>query len=147
VSVSTQQLEEIVRERVEAVGRRDATTLLARHHPDVLTYAVLPPARTRGVGATAEALQAWFDGYAEGPGYWVHDLQVEADGDLGYCAFSYHVTGTLRSGDEVDMWVRATLVLRRHDGTWRVVHAHESVPFDPSTGAALLSEAPDGEGR
>jgi hypothetical protein len=38
----------------------------------------------------------------------------------------------------VDMWVRATLVCRRQDGSWRIVHDHESVPFDTGTGKALI---------
>ncbi len=54
----------------------------------------------------------------------------------------YHVGVTLVSGDEVDMWVRATLGCRRIDGTWRVVHDHESVPFDPETGQAQLGLQP-----
>jgi len=40
------------------------------------------------------------------------------------------------------MWVRATLCCRRVDGTWRIVHDHESVPFDPATGRAEISLRP-----
>ncbi len=72
----------------------------------------------------------------------MHDLVVEAGDDLGCCAFFYHVTGTLTTGDVVDMWVRSTAVFRRQDDGWRLVHAHESVPFDPATGRALTSERP-----
>ncbi len=77
--------------------------------------------------------QTWFDGYRSDIGYEVHDVEVRAAGDVGVCWFVYHVTGTLVSGDEVDMWVRATLVLQRHDGEWQIVHDHESVPFDPES--------------
>lgn len=40
------------------------------------------------------------------------------------------------------MWVRATLGYRRIDGAWRIVHDHESVPFDPGTGRALIDLEP-----
>ncbi|MBA3249512.1 MAG: nuclear transport factor 2 family protein [Geodermatophilaceae bacterium] len=40
------------------------------------------------------------------------------------------------------MWVRATVCWRRDDEGWRIVHEHESVPFDPETGAAQLGLAP-----
>lgn len=67
---------------------------------------------------------------------------MTAAGDLGFCSFVYHVGGTLVSDNAVDMWVRATLCCRRIDGTWRIVHDHESVPFDPETGQAQLGLQP-----
>lgn len=95
----------------------------------------------RGVEAQADGLVEWFEGYRGDIGYDVHDLEVHVDGDLGVAAFVYQVTGTLRSGDAVDMWVRATAVLRRRDGGWVVVHQHESVPWDPTTGQGVMRPA------
>lgn len=69
-------------------------------------------------------------------------MQVTAEGDLGFCSFLYHVGGTLKTGAQVNMWVRATLCCRRIDGRRRIVHDHESAPFDPATGQALLSLEP-----
>jgi ketosteroid isomerase-like protein len=40
------------------------------------------------------------------------------------------------------MWVRATTCYRKVDGAWKIVHEHQSVPFDPHTGAASLDLAP-----
>lgn len=40
------------------------------------------------------------------------------------------------------MWVRATLGCRRVDGRWLIVHDHESLPFDPATGSAIIDQAP-----
>lgn len=72
----------------------------------------------------------------------MQELEVRASGSLGFCSFVYHVSGTLSSGDEVSMWVRATLGFEKRDGVWKIVHDHESVPFDPETGAALIDLAP-----
>jgi ketosteroid isomerase-like protein len=69
-------------------------------------------------------------------------LKVTAGGDVGFCSFLYHVSGTLAVGGEVDMWVRATLCCRRIDGRWLVTHDHESVPFDPTSGQALTDLEP-----
>lgn len=139
---SRRELEQLIDERVTAVRRRDSATLLRQHDDQVLTFPLLPPTASRGRQAIGAALDKWFEGYADGPGYEVHDLIVEAGDDLGCCAFFYHVTGTLTTGDVVDMWVRSTAVFRRLDDGWRLVHAHESVPFDPATGQALTSERP-----
>lgn len=109
---------------------------------DVTTFDVLPPLNSRGRESSVERLNAWFDTY-DGPiDYTAQDVQVSASDDLGFCSYLYHVAGTLKSGSLVDMWVRATLCWRRIDGRWRIVHDHESVPFDPATGRAALSLEP-----
>ncbi len=135
-------LRDLVEERVRAVRERDSATLVARPTDDVITFDVLPPLNSRGSQATADHLQKWFDGYAGPIDYSAHDVQASAQGDLGFCSFLYHVGGTLKTGDQVNMWVRATLCCRRIDGRWRIVHDHESVPFDPATGQALISLEP-----
>jgi uncharacterized protein (TIGR02246 family) len=137
-----QELRDLVAERVAAVAAKDPDPLVARFATDVTTFDLLPPLMRRGSGPIIEKMQQWFDGYASRIGYEVEELEVTVEGDLGVCSFAYHVSGTLQSGDEVDMWVRATLCCRRIDGTWKIVHDHESVPFDPSTGMAVLDATP-----
>lgn len=141
-ATSEQELRDLVAERVGAVERKDPTPLVARLADDLVMFDVLPPLVSRGAGPVRTKMQSWFDGYASGIGYEVRDLTVRADDRLGFCSFAYHVSGTLQRGDEVDMWVRATLCCERIDGTWRIVHDHESVPFDPATGRAMISLAP-----
>jgi uncharacterized protein (TIGR02246 family) len=136
------ELRDLVDERVRAVRERDSATLAAHPAEDVITFDVLPPLNSRGSQATAAHLQAWLDGY-DGPiEYFTQDVQVSAEGDLGFCSFLYHVGGKLKTGDQISMWVRATLCCRRLDGRWRIVHDHESVPFDPATGQALITLEP-----
>jgi uncharacterized protein (TIGR02246 family) len=137
------ELHDLIDERVKAVAARDGKTLGARQHPGVLAYGVLGALSSVGRDAVDEQMNAWFDGYRDGPRYTVHDLHVDADGALGYCAFVYHVAGGLNDGTEVSMAVRATLVCKRFDDRWLVVHDHESVPFDPATGSALTDLQPN----
>lgn len=136
------EIRALIRERVDAIARRDAGALAAREAPDVRTFNVLPPLETRGDEAVVAQLDAWLDAYSRGPDYDVTGLTTEVSDGLACAAFLYHVGGTLRSGDDVDMWVRATLVYRRIDGEWRIVHDHESVPFDAATGRALTGLEP-----
>ncbi len=140
-----EQLRQFIRDRVRAVANRDAPALVDAYSVDVVSFPLLPPAETHGTEGIAHALGTWFDSYVEGPAYEVDGLRVEAADNLGYCSFRYHVTGVLKDGATVDMWVRSTLVCRREGGRWRVVHAHESVPFDPRTGGALISLGPESD--
>ena len=142
VNRAERELQEVVAERVAAVRAKDPAPLAARQHPDLISFNVLPPLHSRGSAAVADQTKAWFDAYASEIGYEVRELHVTADGDVGFCSFLYHVSGTLAAGGEVDMWVRATLCCRRIDGRWLIVHDHESVPFDPASGEALTSLAP-----
>ncbi len=139
---SEQQIRAVIDERVRAVRAKDPAPLAARHDEQVVTFDVLPPLLRRGPGPVIEKTQQWFDGYRSDIGYRVEELDVLAEGDLGFCSFVYNVQGTLQSGDEVDMWVRATLCLHRTDGEWRIVHDHESVPWDPQTGRGVIDLPP-----
>lgn len=127
--------------RVAAVKAKDLDALGSLLADDLESFNVLPPHRTEGRQPTLEAARAWFDGYSSDIGYSVHDLSVSTSGDVGFASFLYRVTGTLTSGDDVDMWVRATLGFERCDGRWIVTHDHESVPWDPETGQGVLSRA------
>ncbi len=132
-------IRDLVRRRVEAVADKDIDAIAATLAEDVESFNVLPPHRITGRDVVLEGTRAWFDGYPAGIGYDVHDLHVSAVGDAGFCAYLYRVTGTLVSGDDVDMWVRATLGCERRDGRWVVTHDHESVPWDPQTGQGVLT--------
>ena len=135
-------LRELVADRVAPVAAKDVRTLAARQHPDIIAFTVLPPLHSRGAAGVEAATRAWFDGYATDIGYEVRDLHVTVGGDVGFCSFLYHVSGTLKAGGKVDMWVRATLGCVRQDGRWLIVHDHESTPFDPASGQALLDLSP-----
>lgn len=141
-TTAEQELRDLVDARVAAVHAKDRASLTAAHAADVVAFNVLPPLQLHGPDEIDAQTEQWFAGYPGPIGYDVHELQVHADGDVGFCSFLYHVTGTLASGDDVDMWVRATLGCRRVDGAWKIVHDHESVPFDPQTGQALIGLAP-----
>jgi len=125
----TPSLERLVADRVRGVHERDIDLLLSAYADDVEQFGVLPPLRTTGRDAVRETSEQWFAGYASPIGYDVIELTCHADGEVGFCSFVYRVTGTLTSGDDVDMTVRATLGCRRVDGRWLIVHDHESVPL------------------
>jgi ketosteroid isomerase-like protein len=144
---ATDELRELVDERVRAVRTKDVSAIRTRPADDVITFDVLPPLNSSGSAGAVEHMQRWFDGYAGPIDFSVHDLHIDTDGDLGFCSFLYHVGGTLKAGGEVDMWVRATLCCRRIDARWRIIHDHESVPFDPATGLAQISLPPEVENR
>ena len=61
---------------------------------------------------------------------------------MAFCHYLYRISGRQKGGTEVKMWVRATLGLRRQGDDWKIVHEHDSDPFDMRTFEALLDLEP-----
>ncbi|HEU4556867.1 MAG TPA: nuclear transport factor 2 family protein [Longimicrobium sp.] len=133
-------IRELLAERVRAIQGRDVDALAAQYGDDVVQYNLAPPLQTRGLDP--RAIRDWLDGYDGPVGCETRDERFFVDGDVAFCHYLYHITGTLKTGAEVDMWVRATLGLRRVDGAWKIVHGHDSDPFDMKTFKALLDLEP-----
>jgi ketosteroid isomerase-like protein len=72
----------------------------------------------------------------------LHDLNIVAQDDLAFCHYLALCGATGADGKERRCWLRGTTCLRKSDGTWRIVHAHCSAPFDPLSGTAMLDLVP-----
>ena len=136
------QIRGLIDARVRAVGAKDIETLMANHAPDVLSFDVINDLQVRGADAVRARAQSWLSAYPGRIGYEVRDLKITAGADVAFCTYLYHVTGTLQDGGAVSMWVRATVCLQKMGGGWRIVHEHQSVPFDAETGQAALDRQP-----
>ncbi len=137
-----EQIRDLIEARVQAVGAKDIETLMANHAPDVLSFDVINDLQVRGADVVRARAQSWFSSYPGKIGYEVRDLKFTAGSDVAFCTYLYHVTGTLQNGQVVSMWVRATVCLQKMAGSWRIVHEHQSVPFNGETGQALLDLQP-----
>ncbi|MER6209381.1 nuclear transport factor 2 family protein [Streptomyces sp. NPDC001642] len=134
---SDRQIRELLETRTRAFGRRDATAAAADYADDLVLYDAVGPFVRRGEDP-ADRLEKWIASYRTGIGHEIRDLEITAGADLAFCHFLVRVSGTMRDGTEVGMWVRATSCLRRQGDTWTIVHEHASVPFDADTGHAVL---------
>ena len=136
------QVRTIIEERVESVRSKDINALLSNHAPDILAFDVLNPLQYSGLDKVRERAEKWLSSYQSSIGYEIRDLGVTTGADVAFCHYLYRVSGTLQDGGEVNMWVRATVCLRKVDGKWKIEHEHQSVPFDVETGKASLDLKP-----
>ena len=132
----------LLEERVQAIYAKDLNALMSAIAPDIRSFDVLDPLQNTGSDTVRERAERWFTGYKTDIGYELGDLQINAADTLAFAHYLYHVSGTLHSGDEVSMWVRATTCFEQRDGTWTIVHEHQSVPFDVETGLASVRLKP-----
>jgi len=49
--------------------------------------------------------------------------------DVAFCHSLNRIYGTRTTGEQADVWVRATVGLIKRDGRWTIMHEHYSVPF------------------
>ena len=88
-------------------------------------------------------LREWFATWKSSIGSDGRDLTIRASGNLGYAFCLRHMTGTKVDGEQVDLWFRATATFEKRDGTWKITHIHNSVPFAmDGSGKALLELKP-----
>jgi uncharacterized protein (TIGR02246 family) len=138
-SADEARIHALIEERIAAVRTKDLQLLLAHHAPDVVVFDVVAPLSYSGVEAVNERAGEWFALYRTRIDYDVGDLTVTVGSDLAFCSYLYRVRGTTKRHERVDMRVRATVCFRKFGGAWRIVHEHDSVPFDPTTGRAVLA--------
>lgn len=139
---SEAEIRQIVRSRADAVRKGNVDALSADVADDVTVYDVVVPLRRLGKAALSARAAEWVASYEGAVGWENRDVEVFADGDVAFSHSLSHVKGTLKTGAEVDMWLRTTLGLQRRSGQWLIVHEHSSSPFDPENGQASLGLKP-----
>jgi ketosteroid isomerase-like protein len=72
----------------------------------------------------------WFDSYKGGIEQEIHDLHILVSGDIAVASMLIRSGGALKSGREVELWVRATSSCQRSNNTWLIMHEHISLPVD-----------------
>jgi len=133
-------IRQLLGDRVRAVTTKDVDAVAAQYDADAVMYDLAPPLQTRGVDR--DAIRAWFDSYAGPIRCDTAQERVFVDGGVAFVHYLYRIRGTQTSGNEVDMWVRATLGLRRQGDAWKIIHSHDSEPFDMKTFQALFDLQP-----
>jgi uncharacterized protein (TIGR02246 family) len=131
-----------IEERVKAVGDKNIEALVSSYAPDVLSFDVVNQLQYVGADAIRKRLEEWFASFQGSIGYEVSDLSITAGEAVAFCHFLFRVSGLLKDGGEVGMWVRATVCYRKMDGQWLITHEHDSVPFDTESGKAALDLKP-----
>jgi PhnB protein len=109
-----------------AISARDAERVVHHQSPEVAHASLAPPLRT--IGSDRAGMEAWFATWRT-LSYRFDDYVLDCAGDLAFCHGIARMAGTKTDGYEVDLSFRLTLGLHRHDGAWKIVHRHESVPF------------------
>ena len=135
----------LLADQAQAVRNRDPSAAIKNYAPDVLIFDVVGPlAHPRGIASVEERLAQWLSTFADNAtiNFELVDVAITAHENLAFSHSYNHVNVRLRTGRILDMYWRETLNWRKHNGEWKIVHAHSSVPFDPVTGLASTGLKP-----
>jgi ketosteroid isomerase-like protein len=128
--------------RSEAIGAKDIERLMSLYSPEIVYFDLVPPLQYVGAEALRGRFLEWFESF-EGPiGQEISELNVVESGDAAIAHMLIRAGGTLKNGQEVGFWVRATDGCRRSDGEWLITHEHISLPVDPMSRSAVMDLAP-----
>ena len=135
MTAEERDVEELIRDWVDAVRGGDLDTLLDRHARDIVMFDVPPPEQgVRGIDAYRETWPPFFEWVRSGT-FELESLSVTAGADVAYA------WALLRCGQPADFAarpdsrLRLTVGLRREADAWTVAHEHHSfthpLPPDP----------------
>ncbi len=136
------EIRALLEEWADAVRHRDLEGVMKHYAPDVESFDVVDPLRYSGKDAGRERTKNWFATFEDDIGLEVQDLAVAAGDDVAFCHSLNRYSEKETGKDKIDMWVRVTFCWRKIEGTWKIVHQHNSVPFNPGTGKASLEIQP-----
>lgn len=115
----------ILGDRTNAVFGKVAA-LAAKHlAEDAVCYDCAAP--DLGLAGDQEALQSWFDGWAEVT-WSMSDLTVQTGGDLALAYGIGHLAGTHHKQGEIDLKLKVSIGFTRRGGRWLITHQHLSLP-------------------
>jgi uncharacterized protein (TIGR02246 family) len=119
----------LIEERARAIHDRHAEAVLHYYSEDVVNFDLAPPLAYRGREATDPAeLKRWFESWSGPINLSFEQLTVHRADKVAFAHGLMHMTGPRNDGTHTDVWVRMTVGLEERDGTWRIVHEHQSFP-------------------
>jgi len=136
------EIRQLVEASVQAVRARDVDASTAYYAREILLFDVVNLLQSTGLDAVKERLATWFSMFQGPIDFETRDLSIAADVDVAFCHSLNQIDATLLSGEQLQMWWRATLCFQKIDGDWKVTHAHSSVPMDVTSGKASVDLVP-----
>ena len=122
------EIRALLNRQSEAIGAKDIDRLMSLYSPDVVYFDVVPPLQFVGSAALRRRFLDWFDGFKGPIKMEMRELNVRVSGDSAVAFWLSRARGTLKNGQEVGLWVRATSCCQQSGQTWLVTHEHISMP-------------------
>ena len=124
------ELRELIARWSKAVRDQDLAGIRANHDPDILMFDVPPPFLSRGLEAYMATWDMFFACVPKPVVFDFEDVEITAGQDVAFATAIGRCVSTDRNGDKENLRFRLTMGFRKHDGRWRVMHEHHSLPAE-----------------
>lgn len=121
-----------------ALVAKDLDRLLRHYDADVRFFDAVPPHEHHGVDAYRRTWENMMPYLPEALGSDVRELQITAGGSVAFASCLQRLTNRKTNESATCGWVRVTICFHRKGDSWKVVHEHVSVPFNPQTAQAAF---------
>ena len=132
----------LIEDGTRSVRDKNIEGVMSLYAQEVVSFDIVPPLRYRGADAFRNLWEATFSSFQGPIDYEIHDLSITVGDDVAFTHSLNRISGTMNTGQKTDLWLRWTACWRSINGTWLIVHHHNSVPVDLQTGRAVLSLKP-----
>lgn len=126
---------------VDATRSKDIDAIITLYSSDICSYDAVGPLQFNGVSNYRAHWEKCLPKDAE----MIIEMQtpmIRVSGHLGIARFLIRCGIRSDDGREQASWMRASFHLEKHDGQWRIMHEHFSVPFDFDNGEAQFGLEP-----
>jgi ketosteroid isomerase-like protein len=123
------QIRELIDRWVKALRAKDVDALMLNYEPDILLYDLAPPLLYRGAEVYRQSWQEWFASFQGLVDYEINSLSISAGDEIAFSTSINRTSGMTTTGEQSNIWIRATVCYRKREGRWFIAHEHFSVPF------------------
>ncbi len=127
---------------IRSLRDKNIEGVMSMYAPELVSFDIVPPLRYVGADAYRKHWEETFSSLQGPIGYEIHDLDITVGDDVAFGHSLNRMSGTMNTGQKIDLWLRWTVCFRKINGKWLIVHMQVSVPVDLETGRAALSLKP-----
>jgi ketosteroid isomerase-like protein len=128
--------------RSAAMGDKDIERVMSLYSPEIVYFDLVPPLQYAGSSALRQRFLDWFGRWAGPIGQELGEVTIIAGDTVATAWMLIRAHGTLRTGQDVNYWVRASNGFHRSSDSWSITHEHVSLPIDMQRRTAVMDLAP-----
>ncbi len=128
------EIRAVLDKRSAAMGDKDIGRVMSIYSPDIVYFDLVPPLQYTGSAALRERFSDWFARWAGPIGQELGEVKIIADDNVATAWMLTRTSGALKTGQDVDYWVRVSNSFQRFGDGWSITHEHVSLPVDMQPG-------------
>jgi uncharacterized protein (TIGR02246 family) len=136
------EIRALVDRLVTAIRAKDVNAAMSIYAPDLVAFDIVPPLQYVTAEVYGKRWREAFETFQSAIHYEVRDLRITAGDEVAFSHSLNRISGTMKNGQNTDVWLRWTAGYRKIDGKWLIAHLQASVPVDFENGKAVTNLQP-----